>query len=49
MCYKRNSDVELCEYLRARIYKPFKEPRNRFPAWRAGTTILCVVPARQAT
>ncbi len=22
----------------ARICKPFKEPRNRFPAWRAGTT-----------
>ncbi len=25
----------------------FKEPRNRFPAWRAGTTTLFDVPARQ--
>ncbi len=25
---------------RARICKPFKEPRNRFPAWRSGTTTL---------
>ncbi len=31
---------------RARIRKPFQEPRNRFPAWRAGTTTL---PDRQAT
>jgi hypothetical protein len=23
---------------RARICKPFKEPRNRFPSWRPGTT-----------
>ncbi len=23
---------------RARTCKPFKEPKNRFPAWRAGTT-----------
>jgi hypothetical protein len=30
----------------ARICKPFKEPRNRFPAWRAGPTTLFVVPAR---
>jgi hypothetical protein len=28
------------QYTRARICKPFKEPRNRFPAWRAGTTTL---------
>ncbi len=34
---------------RARIYSPLKEPRNRFPAWRAGATTLFVVPARQAT
>jgi hypothetical protein len=34
---------------RARIFKPFKEPRNRFPAWPAGTTTLLVVTARQAT
>jgi hypothetical protein len=25
----------------------FKEPRNRFPAWRAGTKTLFVVPARR--
>jgi len=31
-----------------RICKPFKEPRNRFPARLAGTTTLFVVPARQA-
>jgi hypothetical protein len=35
----------------ARICKPFKEPRNRFPAWRDGTTTLfdIPIPARQAT
>jgi hypothetical protein len=33
----------------ARIGKPFKEPRNRFPAWQTGATTLFVVPARQAT
>jgi hypothetical protein len=33
----------------SRICKPFKEPRSRFPAWRAGTTTLFHVPARQAT
>jgi hypothetical protein len=27
----------------------FKEPRNRFPAWRPGTTTLFVVPACHAT
>ncbi len=27
----------------------FKEPRNRFLAWRPGTTTLSVVLARQAT
>jgi hypothetical protein len=26
-----------------------QEPRNRFPAWWAGTTTIFVVPARQAT
>jgi hypothetical protein len=32
------------------FFKPFKEPRNRFPGWRAGTTTLYNdVPARQAT
>jgi hypothetical protein len=35
--------------LRARICKPFKEPRNRFLAWRANTTTLFDVLARQAT
>ncbi len=34
---------------RARICRPFKEPRNRTPAWRPCTTTLFVVPARQAT
>ncbi len=38
-----------CQNSRARICRPFKEPRNRFPAWRGGTTIIFVVPARQAT
>jgi hypothetical protein len=33
---------------RARICKPFKEPMNRFQAWRAGETILFDVPARHA-
>jgi hypothetical protein len=31
----------------ARSCKPFKEPSNRFPARRAGTTTLFVLPARQ--
>jgi len=34
---------------RARICRPFQEPRNRFPAWRAGTTTLFGAPGRQAT
>ncbi len=34
---------------RARIRKLFKEPRNRFSAWRASTTTLYDVPALQAT
>jgi hypothetical protein len=34
---------------RARICKPFQEPRNRFPAWRDCTTTLFVVAARHAT
>ncbi len=33
----------------ALICKPVKEPRNRFPARRAGTTTLFVAPARHAT
>ncbi len=36
-------------FIRARICKPFLEPRNRFSAWPAGTITLFVVPARQAT
>ncbi len=32
----------------ARICKPFKEPRNQFPAWRAGTTTLFDVQTRQS-
>jgi len=35
--------------LRARICKPFKVPRNRFPASPAGTTTLFDVSTRQAT
>ncbi len=34
--------------IRGQICKPFKEPMDRFPACRAGTTILSDVPARQA-
>jgi hypothetical protein len=34
---------------RVRICKPFQEPKNRFPAWRAVTTTLFDVPARQDT
>jgi hypothetical protein len=30
---------------RARICRLFKEPRNRFPAWRTGTATQYVVPA----
>jgi hypothetical protein len=44
---RRLEKIEFCElspYLR-----PFKELRNRFPAWRTGTTTLYVVPPRQAT
>ncbi len=33
----------------ARICKPFKEPRNQFPVWLAGTITLFGVPAHQAT
>ncbi len=32
---------------RARTCRPFKKPRNRFPAYRVGTTTLFVVPARK--
>jgi hypothetical protein len=33
--------------LQSRICRPFKEPRNRFPAWRTGTTtLLAYRPAR---
>ncbi len=35
-----------CTLFRARICKPFKEPRNQLPAWWAGTTTLFVVQAR---
>jgi hypothetical protein len=31
------------------ILRSFKEPRNRFPAWRAGTATLFYVPAHHAT
>jgi hypothetical protein len=42
-----SSAVYLSSQCRSRICKPFKEPRNRFPGWRAGTTTLFDVPARQ--
>jgi hypothetical protein len=35
--------------IRGLICKASQEPRNRFPAWRAGTTTLLDVRARQAT
>jgi len=42
-------EEEVCSLLfRARICKSFMEPRNRFSAWRAGTTTLLDVPARRA-
>jgi hypothetical protein len=42
--------TKLAHRTRARICKPFfQEPRNRFPASRAGSTTLFDVPARQAT
>jgi hypothetical protein len=34
---------------KSRICKPFREPRNRYPAWRASTTTMFDVPARQVT
>ncbi len=34
---------------RARICKPYKEPRNQFLVWLVGTTTLFDVPAHQAT
>jgi hypothetical protein len=34
---------------RARNCKPFQEPRNRFPAWLAGTKKKVVVPARKTS
>jgi hypothetical protein len=41
-------EVGAC-YTRARICRPFEEPSNRFPGWRARTTSLLFVPARRAT
>jgi hypothetical protein len=35
--------------IRDGICKSLKGPGNRFPAWRAGTTTLFVVPVRRAT
>ncbi len=34
---------------RPRVCKPVKQPRNRFLAWRAGTTTIFDVTAGQAT
>ncbi len=42
-----NSGIKINSW--ARICRPFKESKNRFPVWRASTTTLFVVPARQAT
>jgi hypothetical protein len=52
--FNTNSKSELKDRVKScstmsRICKPFKEPRNRFPAWRAVMTTLFVIPARQAT
>ncbi len=47
--YQTITAPELLKTPWARICKPFKEHRNRFPAWRAGTTTLLVVPARHAS
>jgi hypothetical protein len=37
------------ELLESEFVNLFKEPRNRFPDWRAGTTNLFEAPNRQAT
>ncbi len=42
LAIKRSAAVK--RLTRARICKPFKEPRNRFPAWWAGTTYKLGVP-----
>jgi hypothetical protein len=42
---KIQKPLEVLIQTRARICRPFKEPRNRFPAWRAGTTTLFDEPA----
>ncbi len=41
-------DVDLMKRSWARICKPFKEARNRFPAWRTGMTTQFVVPPARA-
>ncbi len=44
--YFLHQKMHSLEHTRARICKPFKEPRNRFPAWPAGsTTYLTYRPA----
>jgi hypothetical protein len=46
-CQKTENISKQTTGSRARICNTFKEPRNRFPAWRAGTTTLFDVrPAR---
>ncbi len=45
-CVPQSTSSVNLEY-RARICKPLKELRNPFSAWRAGTTSLFGVPARQ--
>ncbi len=47
--YWKRPTLFYCSLIWACICKPFKEPRNQFPAWRADTTSLFDVSARQAT
>jgi hypothetical protein len=37
---KKIGTAAITDVIRACINKPFKEQRNQFPAWRAGTTTL---------
>jgi len=46
---EEGADGKQSWFARARILKPFKKPRNRFPAWRICTTTPFDAPARQAT
>ncbi len=52
LCGRNNPQVDsptpVSVMLWVRICRPIKEPRNRFPSWRAGTPTLFDVPARRA-